>query len=360
MSNEALPLAWDAVERFPEDAYAWNELGQVLRRTGQLGEAEQVLHDAIQRFPGSGVAPIGLASLLRLQNRTHEALELCEAVLRRGIERYRTDALAEKGRILEQMQRPEAAQETFEKVRRPSGRPPDRRERAAMVSEARFLRRWARSVESAGAGPSPEELRSRAEGLLEEAIQTCPHDVRALTERALLLADLERYAETRDLLSGALSDFPAGSGLDYAMARVEREQARRDGRPFDEEALRSLVDPLYAMASLNPAYYPLTGLGEGRAYLALTNGQAVRDGAVRSFSRLAKWIRRRLPGRGDEKGFDSWWSESVSRAVFEGSHIDKDLSERDVDIISDNLSRNACWVDVLEEDLTNRLVCRVT
>ncbi|HBL28744.1 MAG TPA: hypothetical protein DD490_18060, partial [Acidobacteria bacterium] len=50
-ADEALPLAWASVERFPEDATTRNGLAEVLKATDRLDEAEQVYRETVDRFP---------------------------------------------------------------------------------------------------------------------------------------------------------------------------------------------------------------------------------------------------------------------------------------------------------------------
>jgi tetratricopeptide (TPR) repeat protein len=124
---EAEAVYRQAMVDFPTNSFVRNGLAELLKETGRLIEAAAVYRQAMVDFPTNAIAPIGLAAVLRLQGSGHweEALGLVERVSRGG--QNRSAALAEKGRLLERMERWTEAAESFETSRsfsRPLESPP--------------------------------------------------------------------------------------------------------------------------------------------------------------------------------------------------------------------------------------------
>jgi Flp pilus assembly protein TadD len=92
-TSDALALAMETVDRFPEDVFAFNGLGDVLKLQGRLSDAEEVYRRAIDRFPENVVALNGLADVLKLKGRLTDAKE----VYREAIDRFPDEVFAFNG-----------------------------------------------------------------------------------------------------------------------------------------------------------------------------------------------------------------------------------------------------------------------
>ena len=115
--SNALPVALQAFQRFPDDVFARTGLGEVLRQANRLPEAEQIYHEAIQRFPDDVYARTGLGAVLRQANRLAEA----EQIYRETIQRFPDNVVARTGLggVLRQANRlPEAEQIYRETIQR--------------------------------------------------------------------------------------------------------------------------------------------------------------------------------------------------------------------------------------------------
>jgi tetratricopeptide (TPR) repeat protein len=80
----ALSVAWEALERFPENAYVSTELIHLLMISGRLQEGRQLALDAVERFPDDPHPYALLSAILERLEKHSEA----EAVLRKAIERF--------------------------------------------------------------------------------------------------------------------------------------------------------------------------------------------------------------------------------------------------------------------------------
>lgn len=115
--KEAEAVYRQTMVAIPTDPVARNGLAEILKETNRLEEAEAVYRQTMQKFPTDAIAPVGLAAVLRLQGPEHweKALRLVEEVLRGG--RNQAAAWAEKGRLLEKMERLMEAADAFERSR---------------------------------------------------------------------------------------------------------------------------------------------------------------------------------------------------------------------------------------------------
>ncbi len=250
----------------------------------------------------------------------------------------------------------------------------NRRQALVLACEARLLRRWARRNEESRETPTPGHLREQAAALLDQLIEAHPHDPRARIEKGLLLVESGRFDDECAFLAQALAAFPGAPGLEFAFARAERERARHEKRQYDSSSSRSLLEPWWRLQMMNPRFEPLKRLGEGRTWLAQTDGDMVREGALRSFGGLHKWIhphlhpilealdrsgqrpdevrnKYRLPS---EASFEDWWSREVQAYLFGGVAPEAEVGSDDLGAIVTRLDLYARPIDVLEEDFANR------
>jgi tetratricopeptide (TPR) repeat protein len=91
--TEALQLAVETVERFPDDVFARNGLAAVLRAQKRYVDAEAVYRDTVKRFPDNVFVRNGLAEVLKAQKRYVDA----EAVYRDTVERFPDNVIARNG-----------------------------------------------------------------------------------------------------------------------------------------------------------------------------------------------------------------------------------------------------------------------
>ena len=375
----------EARDQCPKSEYAWNGLADVLKLRWNLPAAEEVYRASVERFDDR-VARIGLASVLRLRGPEHlaEARQHVEYVLSKRPNE--PDALQELGFILEAERSMGEAGRAFESAtdtvmaaaerRRADSLgqlgwapvrwfPTDaaaelhlrRRERAVIASQARFLRRWARQHDLTGAPPSPDELRRQAEELLDLVLQSCRHDLRALTEKVLLLIDGGRLAEARSLVDEAPRHLRAMPSLNYALARLEREQAVEEQRAFDDRAFQVLVQPLHAIRAANKAFHPFVRLGEARACLALSDGSLLRERGLEAVNHLRDWL---VTPHAAATDFDLWWSDEVASAVFGAQPSRLATPVVDLGPVAEQTTRNSRQINTLEEDFVNRLALRAS
>jgi tetratricopeptide (TPR) repeat protein len=104
--SSALAVAWEASERFPENAYVSSDLAQLLMVANRLPEAEQAAFENIERFPNAAPSWGILATVLRRTEQYSKAEEVC----RKAVTRFNADyrwwidlamALVHQGKIRE-------------------------------------------------------------------------------------------------------------------------------------------------------------------------------------------------------------------------------------------------------------------
>jgi len=379
------------LEQSPENAVVRNSLAHVLKAQGRLRDAELAYRGTLEQFPDDAVAGTGLANVLRAQGRLREASEEFRAVLekhprdpyaRDGLERALREIgdsavtatqdreggdIEGDGRVIprklgvvptpateprpgEPHERLAEESEAAE-ASKAAGTPPARREE--IVGEARMLRRWAyrEQVKEGGATASVEDLRRRASALLEEAIRHHPGDPRPLAEKALLLIDEGRGGEARELLCHSLPHLPSALDLKAARARAERDRASREALRLDSDGAEEVVGAARTLGHLSQACRPLALLQEGRAYLALQDGQARADQATGAFRRLDDWIGQHQAG----EGFTAWWAEKVRRYALDPVPPDRAPEPGDLPAIEAWQRSHAVELDRFEEDFSSRL-----
>ncbi|MEE8586276.1 MAG: tetratricopeptide repeat protein [Acidobacteriota bacterium] len=388
--DEALAIAWEAVERFPEDVVARTGLAEVCRRAGRLEEAESVYRETVERFPEDVVARTGLAAVLRLQGgkRPREALELVEKVLEE--DSSNVHAQTERGRILESLGRHREAEAAFAqasalessiptpvegtgKSAAPKGKPKaflPPAQGKTLVSYARFLRRQARRTESENG--EAREHRNRALEMLDRVLEAQPFQTKARAEKGLLLLEWGRYEQAGAFLAESVALYPGDGALRYALARAERKAAQKESRPLSSVEPGAVTAAWESLHELNPAFYPLEQLGKGSAWLAHRDGNVRRRKALKAFSSLRKWTHPylRYTGKGkspgaedpttirrqyeEKKGFEPWFSREVQALVFGPIPIHRELKNADLECIDERLHRYAAPIERLEEDFAVR------
>ena len=80
--EEAVNVLWKARQRFPWDSFIRNELGRILRQSGDFAAAEGVFREAASQFPGDEVCRNSLAETLRAMDRVDEARKIYEQTRR--------------------------------------------------------------------------------------------------------------------------------------------------------------------------------------------------------------------------------------------------------------------------------------
>jgi tetratricopeptide (TPR) repeat protein len=244
----------------------------------------------------------------------------------------------------------------------------------AISAHARFLRHWARQNDTNGtAQPTPAKLRDRAIVLLDQLIQAQPYQTNARAEKAILLLEAGQPAAAKQFLSESIALFYGDTSLRYALVRVEREIARQEKRRLADVTSARVTTEWNRLRSLSPSFLPLEQLGGARTWLSHRDGQEVRTGALKSFSKMRQWMQPHLDfvGANDslraddpesvrhcysaKEGFENWWSREVQAYLFGPVHINEALTEEHLDLISERLERYERPIDILEEDFAVRL-----
>ncbi len=387
----------DTKERFPNDAVARTGLAETLRQMERLKDAEAEYRQATKRFPDNAHARTGLAETLRQMERLEDA----EAEYRQAIKRFPNSAHARTG--LEAVVRARAsanearttdnvpstfdafdifkaprdssggllAQRTFAPMCHPAG---DHLEPAMdiepLLTDAYLVRRWARHVEPRADATAVARYREKALRLLTQLEDVAHGDARALGAYGCLGVDSGDLDSVLALLREASSRFPGSAYVRYALARAEREAARREERHLDASDPNALVMPWRRLARMSETYRPVGLLGEGRAWLVQVDGHTVEDGARDALGRLARWIRRKvavdsppeapagdlgalrahfLPEETDD--VYKWWAAEVQIRVFDGELVGRADDIEDIEAVRDRLGQHRADLDNLEEEL---------
>jgi tetratricopeptide (TPR) repeat protein len=412
--TEAEAVYRETVDRFPDNVVARTGLAYLMKDAHKLQEAEAVFREALAHFPRNNYVLIGLASVLRLTRKDDltEAFDLIEraraiapsdaGVLLEQALLYKTVGRMEEAEaILQQVcalspasaaegskesmaetdagsfvasvgSRESAEADTLAAERKLRPRITSMQARA-ISAHARLLRHWARRNETNGtAQPTPANLRTRAIALLDQLIDAKPYQTNARAERALLLLEAGQAATARQFLSESIALFSGDTSLRYAMARVEREIARQEKRRLADVTSERVTSEWKRLASRNPSFLPLEQLGGARALLAHRDGQEVREGALKSFSKMRQWMQPHLDFIGAsngcrdddpesvrdcysaKEGFENWWSREVQAYLFGSVHIDEALTDEHLNLITQRLDLYERPIDTLEEDFAVR------
>jgi tetratricopeptide (TPR) repeat protein len=393
---QALEVALEAVERFPENVVARTGLAEVLKAQGRLPEAEGVYRETTQRFREDVVARNGLAEVLKAQGRLPEA----EGVYREATERWPRDVFALCGLagVLRLLSRDDEAERLYERALaveprnevalaglqaiatgppapEPGSVRPERPRRVAatappqpradgvltsqdvetLVRDAYLVRRWGLTWATEGA--TPGELRDRARALLLALLPYTETHALAAGEAGLLQLAEAATEETLHLLREACHRFPGSARVRYALARAERELARHAGRTLDDAAERALVTPYRDLARRHPQLRPVALLGQARAYLVLRDGRAADGKARTALSELRRWALDRASSaplaspppdsRSAVVPFHNWLPDQILTTVFPGLAAD---APPDVDLLRDHEQTHTRLWDAVEED----------
>jgi tetratricopeptide (TPR) repeat protein len=353
--SDALGVGWQALGRFPEDAVVHTTLADTLHRARFLDEAEALYRESAERFPDNAVPWAGLAEVLRSAERLDEALKVYEHAARS----FPTDDYARDGlqRIKRHFQEHRAQYLTAAEIAEPSvpyGEPERQAGatgRFSRTAEARLLRRAARRAEQEARRSAAERHRRRALCLLEALLTEQPQEPGALTEKAILLLESGQIPDARGLLEDHLLQLAAAPGLLCALARTEREQAAAQHRRLESAAVEELLSATHRLRSLSSVFEPLVALQEGRAYLALTDGDLRRQRAGSAFDRLHRWVEANAPAK---EGFIGWWARQMREHALHPVAGREKVREEDVDGLEIWQRDHARQLDTFEEDFSNR------
>ena len=172
---EAELAASESIERFPENAHSWGILGTVLRRTQQYSKAEEVCRKALTRFSTNHRFWMDLALVLVLQGKIGEA----EAELRRAVREFPDEVFLWNflGGVLAREHRFSDSEEVLRGVATRIG------DSATRVSLAASIRHQGR------------HRLAEALALIEEVLRADPGSFHALVEKAKILEGMGRFEE---------------------------------------------------------------------------------------------------------------------------------------------------------------------
>jgi hypothetical protein len=335
----ALPIGWQAVAKFPNNAGVHHELARALVRGGRFAMAAALNIYTEDRFD-SEYAGVSLAEVFAEAGRPIDAARHYVNALyeNRLPDRYARGLVGrviavpdpdERARLAAAVlyvapERPnwQSARDALQSVAASPAPPddlplgiapwielpdssafPDASSAAVEVqtlSELRVLRRLrSRSV---SASNIVEWINGRVEHLEESVPRTTLLDV----EHILLSLSASEVEKARDLLADSRLGKDMSPAGDYVRARLIREQAR--GRKVTAEGLDEMRRPWIDLRRRHPDLRSASLLGEARAALAVQDGDLPYDEAQRSFGKLFKWsdIYRQTDGR-----FESDWAQSV-------------------------------------------------
>lgn len=378
--DDAIRVAWEATDRFPDDKVTYNTLANVLHIKGNLDDAEVQYRLTIRRFPDDVVAYAGLAEVLRAKGRLDDA----EAQYRLTVDRFPKDGRARIG--LANVRKPI---KVVEAVVSPSSAPPkailgdktiDEPQTASarftsaeidtLLTDAGLLRRWARHLGFTSA-QSTGEMRDRARALLLRLAAAEPYDARVAGERGLVALAEGDVNQAVALLREAVRRFPGSARVRYALAHAERRQAQLEERRLDPAKPEALVLPWKQLERIDPIYRPVHLLGAGRAWLAQVDGVTVEEGARKAFGQLGFVLHGYLVPKGEGRrddtpemlrerfmrsteGFTSWWAREVQIHLFGATHVERAEDLESVDPIRERLATYSSVLDELEESWVSR------
>jgi hypothetical protein len=168
------------------------------------------------------------------------------------------------------------------------------------------------------------------------------------------------------LLGEAAERFRGSVRVRYALARAERELAEREGLTVMPEVEQRVLVPWRQLARLDQRCRPVSMLGEGRAWLALTDGEQVEGHARDCFGKLARWVHERLGaeeergrGRGDSGDSEGeedvnvfgWWAQNIQRHLFASESVSSAKDLGDLAPIRGRVHEHADLLNRLEEEL---------
>ncbi|MCH8218403.1 MAG: hypothetical protein IH892_16720, partial [Planctomycetes bacterium] len=162
----------------------------------------------------------------------------------------------------------------------------------------------------------------------------------------------------------------------YALARTQRERARRKQRAHSAEAETDVIVPWRRLSRVDAHCHPVQLLGEGRAWLTLSDGATVEEHARDAFGRLGHWLRRqieptdrevapnatplerirdRFAPREQADRFFGWWAREVQTYVFGEESISRAEDLEELTTIRQRLAQYSNTLDHIEEECVARL-----
>jgi tetratricopeptide (TPR) repeat protein len=389
--DDALRIAWEATERFPDDDVSHNDLADILLAQGKLNEAEAQFRLNQARFPHDVFAYTGLTRVLLAQGRLVEAEAQFQLALThfpddnyalKGLETVQTLLSASGSTPISAKEPPPVSQVVKAQAASPSAlldpplqAPPSQHlssdEIEIILTNAGLVRRWARGIDL-GLTLSPGALRDRARGLLQRLAMADFYDSRAAGERGLLTLAEGEVENAVTLLREAVRRFPGSARVRYALARAERQRAIVEQRHLDPAKPDALTSLWRQLERIDPIYRPVHLLGEGRTWLAQLDGSTVEDGARKAFGQLGFWLHNHIDRtdveapndkapaelRGRFKRstntFVSWWALEVQVHLFGMQDVKRAEDLDSLDPIKEQLNNYAPMLDTLEESWISR------
>jgi tetratricopeptide (TPR) repeat protein len=354
---DALRLGIEAIERFPDNVVARTGLAETLRAQDRLEEAEAVYRDTIQRFPDNVIAQTAYESLVRqIANRDKETVRphTTEQTTTPEPESTTSDVVIEdNGPTLDVSLNEDNA------VSPPSSPTQLRRDDVeTLLTDAYLIRKIGRVLgEMRGRQAVDDRIRRALEGLVMQERSSS----RAASQAGILYMIDGKLDEAVAILREATKRFPGSARVKYALARAERELARRENSLL-YAAERDVTTPLRELGRLDEHYRPIQLLGESRGYLILRDGATVKGKAINALGRLARWISERpdpaimggmkdsTAEESDELTFIQWWSEQVYDRVFGAQSVKLAADISDLDTIARQVLENENALNELEED----------
>jgi tetratricopeptide (TPR) repeat protein len=394
-AEQTVPIAWRAIERFPNNEVCWQELAYFLKGSQRLSLAEEVWYECLERFPMHEQALSNLADLLLDQRRLGEAERLFDRFMSENPSRETLDTqttflrlsgrfekalgivvpMVQAGtadpyvwgnliRVLRDSGRRDEAQARLEQARQLFPSDPyfsrfqlDEDVATAVdqhdvslarpvfpAREAAVLRRRLRRLQEHGVSVAND--RSTLQEFVDEHLRGASPG-RAVAERSLLHVDGGEVDRAVDELGNALNDLGPSTELLYARARAERTLAREQKMPYSTEAYRKLVEPL---AELPVGARPLRALGAVRAASALNNGRPLAKLKFENLAHLDRVTKDfAQPVQGAESAFHSWWRDALRDLM------GVDLAQITVADAERAFQFRGREIDGLEEDFVRRL-----
>lgn len=394
-AEHAVPVAWEAVERFPDNVFCWQELGYFLKESDRFDLAEEVWYETLERFPQNEPARNSLAALLLQRGRVDEAghllavlmsedpssdttatwieflrrssrLDEAESAARQEIESGRATAVV-CGRLIATLRdagRPEEAREALEqasqrfpadgpyllaKLEGPSSAPdsPDQslQRPVAPAREASVLRRRLRRLSETGIDVEAQRL--ELESFIEENLRS---PTQSVVQRSLLDVDAGEVERAICTVEQGLREIGRSTDLLYVRARAARTQAKAKRLGYTTENYRQLLEPFTELRERAVSTRTLRDLGAVRAAHALSDGQPLAQLKFDTLLRLdssTKTFAKQLDGA--EGDFHKWFRGNLKRLIAE------ELDQVSVEDADRALTRNARKLDGLEEDFMRRL-----
>ena len=336
-------LAWAEFARHYDawNAYAWTTMAACCLTLNQHDKALALYEEATLRFPDSAVPRTGLAEVLKARG----SLDQAQAVYEETIRLFPDDVVARTG-----LAGVRAAQRSPKRASIPFPAPVvpstlheslslDTPSLQILLTDVQILRRWGRTTRGNGALNTSGQLRDLARKILEPFVET---NARAAGELGLALLTEDDLVEARTLLRDARKRFPGSARVRYALARAERAFAEREHLRLDAEGAKaSVIQPWLQLARMNAQYKPVSLLGEGRAWCALTDGPTVEQGARDALGKLARWTTQQRTaepvGKNDSRTFTLWWANEVNTALFGDKPVRSAADLEDIAPLCDRL-----------------------